>query len=122
MADYKTDYSEASLNYTSNTIYTNEKDMRRYEKSKEHEALFNENWSKQKVNINDIVERFAPNSNGEAKGMKYEFKGERYEVIADMSAGYLRIWDKQIKKWIKLDGTLGTQEETHYKIMKREEM
>lgn len=122
MADYKSRYSDASSNYVNNTIYTNELDMRRYNTSKEHESKYNDNWSKQKVNLNDIVNEFAPNSEGKVRGMKFEFKGDRYDVVADMSAGYLRIWDKKIKKWVKLDGSLGTQSETHYKIKKSEEM
>lgn len=122
MADYKTGYSDASSNYVSNTIMNSEVDMKKYNDSKAREAKYNENWSKQKVNINDIVDEFAPNSTGKVSGMKYTFKGKKYTVIADMSAGYLRIKENKSKKFVKLDGSYGNRDETHFKILKREEM
>lgn len=50
------------------------------------------------------------------------FFGADYNVITDMANGYLRIFDKNQKTYIKLDGTPGTDKETHFKIKKREEM
>ena len=74
------------------------------------------------VDINNIVQRFAPNSVGRAYGVKYQFESNRYIVKADMASGYLRIYDKLLEKYIKLDGTPGSLEETHFKIKKRSEM
>ena len=50
------------------------------------------------------------------------FFGGNYNVIADMASGYLRIYDNNLKSYVKLDGTPGTDKETHFKIKKREEM
>ena len=123
MADYKSGYSDASSNYVNNTINLSEKDKERYEKSKARELIFNENWSKQKVNLNDIVNEFAPNSTGKTVGMKYLFKGSKYTVEADMSAGYLRIKINNTKKYLTLKGEVSYNKDlTHFKIKKREEM
>ena len=122
MADYKSGYSQASSAYVNTVVPSNKIDKERYKRAKEREALYNNNWIKQKVNINEIVKKFAPNSIGKVCGMKYKFFGDRYNVIADMSAGYLRIYDKKLKRWVKLDGTIGNAEETHFKIKRREEM
>ena len=74
------------------------------------------------ININEIVDEFCPSFSVKEKSNKYIFKGERYDVSADMVAGYLRIYDNQLKSWIKLDGTPAGRSEGHYKIKKREEM
>ena len=39
-----------------------------------------------------------------------------------MASGYLRIYDKTLKDYVKLDGTLGLPNETHFKIKKRSDM
>lgn len=83
--------------------------------------MHNVNWEKQKVNINDVVDRFAPKSKGYADGIKFIFKGENYLIKADMASGYLRIVNNK-GQYVKLDGTPGTRAETHFKIKKREEM
>ena len=77
---------------------------------------------KNKVNINDIVEKFAPNSNSYTSGYKFIFDDNDYQVVADMVAGYLRIIDKKTNQPVKLDGKLGSRQETHFKIKKRGEM
>lgn len=122
MADAKTPYSAVSNYYVSATVSSSGIDQRRYARSKERERQFNDSWSKQKVNINDIVDAFAPGSSGTVKGVKYVFEGPLYSVIADMASGYLRIKDKKSKKYLKLDGTPGDNASTHFKIKKKEEM
>ena len=47
---------------------------------------------------------------------------ELCRTLADMASGYLRIFDKNQKTYIKPDGTPGTDKETYFKIKKREEM
>ena len=74
------------------------------------------------VDINDVVHQFAPNSVGQAHGVKYQFESDRYIIKADMASGYLRIYDKVLRQYVKLDGTPGSLEETHFKIKKRSEM
>ncbi len=122
MADYKDGYSNASQNYVGNVVTSNDVDRERYSRSKAREELYNDNWRKQMVNINDIVNQFVPNSTGYSKGPKYIFENENYTIKADMSAGYLRIYDKKRKRYVKLDRTPGSNEETHFKIKKRSEM
>ena len=120
MADAKKIYSDMAKHYVDNN--TNNADSE-YNRSKSRESKYNANWLKQKVNINEIVEKFAPNAQGEQKGnVKYIFSGERYDVVADLASGYLRIYDKVLRKNVKLDGTIGNRKETHYKIKRREEM
>lgn len=77
---------------------------------------------KVKVNINEIIEQFAPEFIAKDNNQKMIFYGERYNIIADMASGYLRIYDTDLKAYIKLDGMPGTEVETHFKIMRREEM
>ena len=74
------------------------------------------------VNLNDIVKKFTPGVKGKSKGVKFVFDNGKYIVKVDMPSGYLRIFDKKIKKYVKLDGTPGKNEETHFKVMKRKEM
>ena len=122
MADTKSAYSEASKHYIEVRVPASAEDQDRFDRAKMREAQYNENWKKQMVNINEIVDEFCPSFSVKEKSNKYIFKGERYDVSADMAAGYLRIYDNQLKSWIKLDGTPAGRGEGHYKIKKREEM
>lgn len=122
MADNKAGYSKAARFYARYMIHSNMVDAMRYYRSKLRESRFNENWKKNMVNLNDVVDQFTPGAKGKAKGVKYQFEGTHYEVIADMPSGYLRIRDKRTGSFIKLDGTPGNREETHFKIKKRKEM
>ncbi|MBR6254153.1 MAG: hypothetical protein IKR22_01835 [Clostridiales bacterium] len=122
MADNKSRYSEASSDFVTKSIYASPIDMDRYNRSKAREAVYNETWKQNMVDINEVVANFAPDSDGRPHGVKYLFKGERYTIKADMAGGYLRIYDKKLKKYVKLNGKVGTLSETHYKIKKRSEM
>ena len=122
MGDDKDKYSDASFDYVTEGIHNSDVDMERYRRSKARESAFNENWKQNMVNINDVVQQFTPNSVGEARGVKYQFESNRYIIKADMASGYLRIYDKALQKYVKLDGTPGSLTETHFKIKKRSEM
>jgi hypothetical protein len=122
MSDYKQNYSDSASDYINNIVPYSEKAQRDYNNSKKKEKKYNESWCKHKVNLNDIVEQFAPNSIGKTIGYKKVYDGERYQVVADMPAGYLRILDKKYNQYVKLDGKPGNMEETHFKIKKRGEM
>jgi len=122
MADSKGNYSDSSNNYINKTVLNSEEAKHNFNVSKKKEEKYNDEWSKNKVNINEIVDKFAPNSEGHVEGYKYVFEGERYQVIADMVAGSLRIKDKKINQHVKLDGKPGSNSETHFKIKKRGEM
>ena len=123
MSNAKAIYSEASKYYCETKVPSSSIDQERYNKSKAREAKFNENWKKEKVNIVDIVEKYAPNAKAYENGYKFYFEGEKYTVITDMVAGYLRIKDNASGKWLRLDGTLTKSDKrTHFKIKRKEEM
>jgi hypothetical protein len=128
MSDYKSAYSDISKNYIEHVVPTSEIDRGRYKRSKDREVKFNKNWSKQKVNLNEVVDYFIPAIEGFIKkrssgGVKYEFEGKRYIVKCDKVGGYLRIFDKKLHSFCRLDGTpSGNRDETHFKIKRREEM
>ena len=122
MSDSKTAYSEVSHYYVEVLAARHEADRLIYERSKKREAKYNDEWQKQPVNINEICDRFAPGDSGHAVKGKYIFEGPQYNVVADMPAGYLRIYDKVNGCYVLLDGSRDTKSMGHYKILKREEM
>lgn len=122
MADSKTSYSIAAKFFARVMSHGSMLDAIRYARSKLRESKFNENWKKHMVNLNEIVDQFTPGVKGKRAGVKYQFENANYIVKVDMPSGYLRIWDKSLKSYIKLDGTPGNNEETHFKVKKRKEM
>ncbi len=123
MSDSKQRYSDSSRSYIGNDVPSSTVDRKRYDSSKAREAKWNENWKKQPVNLNDIVNRFTPGVQGRRKGVKYVFENARWRIDADMVASYLRIYDKKAKSHIRLDGFISDDRmETHFKILKRKEM
>lgn len=122
MADSKAQYSSEARRYNRIIRHGNMLDAVRYAKSKERERIYNEDWKKHSVNLNDVVKQFTPGAKGKVNGVKFQYTNSKYIVKADMASGYLRIYDKSIKAYVKLDGTPGSLEETHFKILKRSEM
>lgn len=125
MSDSKADYSAESGRYVSSATggSAKETDKKAFEKSKGREAKHGENWKREPVNFNEICDKFAPGARGRRRGQKFVVEGKRYVVQADMASGYVRIWDKILRKHVRLNGTPGTYKEgTHFKIKKREEM
>lgn len=97
------------------------------------------NWSE--VNINSIVDRFAPETSPEIDNGKvvYSSSDGRYKIIADIGGGYLRIYDSIMECYVDAYGNdvrnyvdeNGKQHGcnhskqmalTHFRILKREEM
>lgn len=123
MSDAKPHYSEASSEFVEIDTVEQEEAKRLYEKSKVREDKHNDEWKEHPVNINDIVDEYAPGAKGEKAGVKYIFKGERYNVIADMASGYLRVQDTVTNTYLKFDGSFVKDDEgTHFKIKRKEEM
>ncbi|TPF80094.1 hypothetical protein BW12_09180 [Bifidobacterium sp. UTCIF-3] len=122
MSDTKSEYSAASKRYLEDVVPQSPMEQERVRKAKERESLYNDDWIKQSVNLNDVIEIFAPKSVWRKKGYKYKYVGRDYIVLADMIAGYLRIIDRHSSEFVKLDGTPGTDPETHFKILKRKDM
>ena len=123
MPDSKSNYSLSSSEYVNNEAITNAIDIERAKRSKEREEKYNENWKQNMVNINEIVDKFCPDVVGKTVScVKFVYENENYMIECDKVAGYLRIYDKKAKRYVKADGTPGSSEETHLKIKKREEM
>lgn len=120
MGDAKSLYSEASKYNIEVNMTQNAADATRYSRSKDRERAYGTYWKKHMVNLNDIVDRFAPGVTGLRKGYKFIFQGSRYTVIADMPSGYLRVYDEVLKSFVTLDGVPSRIGElTHFKILKR---
>lgn len=122
MSDAKEGYSEAAQYFVQVTTAQNDALRHAYEHSKWRESQYGKDWEDRSVNINVIVDMFAPGSRGRASGMKYVFEGPEADVIADMSTGYLRIRNRTTRQWLKLNGKPESRPETHFKILKRGEM
>ncbi len=123
MSTAKEMYSEVSKYYCEIKTRQSESVKRLYEKSKERERKYNENWKKEKVNLIEIVEKYAPNATAYENGVKFYFEGTENIVITDMASGYLRIFNKATGLHYRLDGTLSDSNEgTHFKIKRLEEM
>lgn len=122
MSDYKSVYSEAAQYYVEETVPSSEIDQGRFDRSKKREEKYNENWKERPVNLNEICDKFAPGDAGHKEGVKFVFEGDDYKVVADMATGYLRIQDLNSGKYVTLDGAPSALEETHFKILRREEM
>lgn len=123
MANAKEIYSEASKCYCETKVPANPIDQARYNRAKLREKEFNEIWKKEKVNIIDIVNRYAPEAKAYENGYKFYFEGKDNIVICDMVAGYLRIKNKETGLFYMLDGTLtDSKAGTHFKIKRKEEM
>ena len=56
----KSPTQKTSAEYIQNRVPIFDIDRKRYERSKRKEAEFNENWMKQKVNLNELVDKYAP--------------------------------------------------------------
>ena len=97
------------------------------------------NWTS--VNINTIVDRFTPGATPELVNgkVKYVSTDGRYEVVADIGGGYLRIFDNRIGHYAdeyghdvrnhtdnngKQHGRSKAEQQvlTHLRILKKEEM
>lgn len=115
-------YSEAAQYYVEETVPSSGIDQGRFDRSKKREKKYNESWKERPVNLNEICDKFAPGNVGCKEGVKFVFNGDDYKVVADMASGYLRIQDLNTGKYVTLDGVPGTLEETHFKILRREEM
>ena len=124
MSDYKTPYSNVSRDYIDTDVKNNKIDEGRYNRSKDREKQFNDNWLENEVDINEVVTKFMPDeSKIEAyteSGVKYYYEDDNYQIRCDKVAGYLRIYDKKNHRFLKLDGTPSKeQKETHFKIKKK---
>lgn len=123
MSNAKAAYSEVSRFYCNVLVPANSEIEKAYVRSKIREQNHNEKWIREKVNIVDIVNQYAPDAKIYQDGVKLKFEGNQNIVICDMASGYLRIQNKATKKHYRLDGTLtSSNKRTHFKIKRKEEM
>ena len=129
MSDYKGGYSTNASKMKNKS--ESSKTFNSIRKSAESRSnTWRNTWKK--VNLNDIVNEFAPDAIPFNNGGKFIYNGKRYTVLADTYGGYLRIKDKTIpgnKNYITLDGKsyynlpkAKREQLTHFYILKREEM
>ena len=122
MSNAKTAYSSSSREYVNNTILQSELDKQRYYRSKTRETLYNENWLQQKVNLNELIEKYAPKAIPKDHGIKMEWKGPKFTVVADKANGSVRIKVNGTSLYLdKNENTTHDKETTHFKIKKWEE-
>lgn len=121
MGDYKEGYTEAAREYRQRVVPSSDIDRARYDRSKAREARYNDSWMQNPIDLDAVVEQFAPGAVGRRRGVKLVFEGEIYEVRADMPSGYVRIYNKELRKYVLLDGTPSSDRaKTHFKILRRE--
>lgn len=129
MSDYKSGYSTNASKMRMQVEFSNAlKKIRKKAEKRSH--MHKKSW--QKVNINDVVNKYTPevipyNCNG-----KFIYSNDRYRIVTDTFGGYLRIEDKSLSgknNYITIDGKSyyslpksKREEMTHYYIFKREEM
>ena len=119
MADTKTAYSNSAMHYTSQVPFN--KNIERASVKAKRVGKYKSKMIS--VDINKIVNEFAPNATIVNNDRKMLFIGEKYVVVADKHAGYLRINIKGTDNYIKLDRTISSKNnETHFRILKKEEM
>ena len=136
--DAKTGYSTMVAGSKS-AATTNEELNKKITAGQGRKATYGHNWTS--VNINTIVDRFTSGVTPQVINgkVKYISSDGRYEIIADIGGGYLRIYDNQkschvdaygndVRNYIddsgKQHGRSPSEQKvlTHFRILKREEM
>lgn len=129
MSDYKGGYST-----NASKMKMKSESNKRLGKIRSNANWRSKNWQKswQKVNLNDVVNKFTPGVKPYNNGGKLIYSNNRYRVVADTFGGYLRIEDKHLSgktRYITIDGKpynslpkSSRERLTHYYILKREEM
>ena len=103
MADYKTTYS-TNVNKMKKASETNNGLSTHLRNGKARTDKFSSGWDR--VNINDVVEKFAPGATMRESNGKIVFSsGGQFEIVADVAGGYLRIQDVSKKfTYVSLSG------------------
>ena len=136
--DAKTGYS-TMVTGSKSAATTNEELNKKITAGQGRKVTYGQNWAS--VNINTIVDRFTPGATPQVINgkVKYISSNGRYEIIADIGGGYLRIYDhhkgchvdaygNDVRNYIdsrgKQHGRSPSEQKvlTHFRILKREEM
>ena len=135
--DAKTGYSNSVAVSKSNSD-SDQKLAEKIQGGETRKGTYQSNW--QRVDINDVVDKFAPGATPVQNNGKIEFRSQdgKYTVVADTGGGYLRIYDNEAKMYVGLAGeNLHNEQDdcgkwhgrsksdfrakTHFKIKKRGE-
>lgn len=129
MGDYKTSYS-TSVSKIKQAAESDSSLSNTLSNAKMRVDKYGSDW--ESVNINDVVNKFAPGATPtEFRGKIIFNNGGQFQVVADVSGGYLRIQDANKKfTYVNLSGeykpkSVGKskwKQMTHYRIKKLEEM
>ena len=123
MSDAKTPYSKAAQYYVKEVVPKSEADQKRFAAGKAREARFNNQWIALAVNIDEVVDKYAPNAKQRVDRYKYIWSGEDYAIIADMITGTVRLYSRAAKMYTDRYGVpIEGNELTHFKILKRKDM
>lgn len=121
MGDQKSAYSSFAVDFVSVIAEASKSAAHYLEEANARKARYGARWAKVSVNLVDICDEFAPGAAEENRGHKLIFRGERYTVICD-PVGYVRIWDKQLRRHVDLEGNPVNDKKSHFRILKRKEM
>ena len=101
--DPKRQYSN-EVDKSRTTRLTDKEFDKKIQNGRVRKEKYKSNW--QSVNINDVVNKFAPGASGHLENAKVVFKSldGKYEVSADIGGGYLRIFDNERGKYVGLNG------------------
>ena len=136
--DTKTGYSTL-VTGSKSAAATNEELNKKITAGQSRKETYGKDWTS--VNINMIVDRFTPGATPQVINSKVNYisSNGRYEIIADIGGGYLRIYDhhkgchvdaggNDVRNYIdsrgKQHGRSKAEQQalTHFRILKREEM
>ena len=120
MSNHKTIYSNLSSYYVGFVVPDSEKAQKDFLSSKKREADWNDNWKKYKVNINVLLDKYVPGVHPKIETVKAVYENNRYRLKADMASGYIRVFDKQKKTFLDINGNPSNDPATtHFKILKK---
>ena len=129
MSDYKGGYSTNALMMREKS--ESSKSLGKIRSNAESRSnTYEKHWDK--VNLNDVVNKFTPGVTPYNDKGKLIYSNGHYRIIADVYGGYLRIEDLTLpgrQKYVTITGKSfydipksSREKQTHYYILKRKEM
>ncbi|SHK75066.1 hypothetical protein [Fibrobacter sp. UWEL] len=123
MSNAKEKYSTSASEYVTGMTTASNKAKERYERSKKKKEQYSKNWKEQKININELTDKYTPGVEPKVSGSKMIWKNEKYEIKADLGVGSARVFDRKLKNYLDINGDpCNNNDLTHFGIKKKEEM
>jgi hypothetical protein len=130
MGDYKYQYT-TNVNKVKKAAEHSKAISKKLNEGQSRATKFKSNWPS--VNVNDVVEQYAPGAaRYESNGKIIFSNGGSYVIVTDVAGGYLRIQDTSLpgSVYVTIDGRYQKDfksikefnKHSHYRILKREEM